>query len=148
MEKRISYDIFMSVKRIAQACNPFYAKRDKVKRQIEKLAAEYKSYDTQIQSLEAGIKAITGFRVEELVQKVIEPAMKEDGTPQLTSDGKPVKTTKYVPTSMVSYDKEHKQYVINVPEPLTDAAPVEEGEKMSSVHQDENHAVDPMGDIN
>lgn len=46
MEKRIGYDIFMSAKRVAQACNPFYAKRNKVRAQIEKLAEEYKQYDT------------------------------------------------------------------------------------------------------
>lgn len=118
MEKRISYDNFMSVKRVAQACNPFYAKRNKVKAQIEKLAKEYKDYDIQIQSLEAGIKQLTGFRVEELVKKVIEPSVREDGTPVLTADGKQVKVTKYVPTEIVTYDKEHKQFVITIPEML------------------------------
>lgn len=116
MEKRISYDNFQSVKRVAQACNPFYAKRNKVKAQIEKLAKEYHEYDVQIQSLEAGIKQITGFRVEELIKKVIEPSVREDGTPVLTTDGKQVKTTKYVPTDIVTYDKEHKQYVITTPD--------------------------------
>lgn len=116
MEKRISYDNFQSVKRVAQACNPFYAKRNKVKAQIEKLAKEYREYDVQIQSLEAGIKQITGFRVEELIKKVIEPSVREDGTPVLTADGKQVKTTKYVPTDIVTYDKEHKQYVITIPD--------------------------------
>lgn len=116
MEKRIGYDIFMSAKRVAQACNPFYAKRNKVRAQIEKLAEEYKQYDTQIQSLEAGIKQITGFRVEELVKKVIEPQVREDGTPVLGKEGKPVKVTKYVPTEIVSYDKEHKQYIITTPD--------------------------------
>lgn len=124
MEKRISYDSFMSVKRVAQACNPFYAKRAKARAQVEKYAKEYNELDTQISSLEAGIKQITGFRVEELVKKVIEPAVKEDGTPMVNADGKQIKVTKYLPTDIVTYDKEHKQYVITVPDEEDNAASV------------------------
>lgn len=122
MEKRINYSAFMSVKSVAKACNPLITKRDSIKKQIEELAQEYNDYDTQVKSLEAGIKATLGFGVEELVKKVIEPAVNEDGTPKLDKDGKPVKTTKYVPTSIVSYDKEHKQFVITTPDT---AEPVE-----------------------
>lgn len=42
--------------------------------------------------------------------------MREDGTPVLGKEGKPVKVTKYVPTEIVSYDKEHKQYIITTPD--------------------------------
>lgn len=121
METRISYDNFQSVKRVAQACNPFYAKRNKVKAQIEKLAREYKEYDIQIQSLEAGIKQLTGFRVEQLIKKVVELSVREDGTPVLSADGKQVKSTKYVPTDIVSYDKERKQFVITTPDDLCES---------------------------
>lgn len=108
MEKRISFDEFQSVKRVAQACNPLKVKRDKVMDKINALQAEYKSYDTQISALEAGIKSIIGFRTEELVKKVIESG--------LDKNGKETKTTKYVPTDIVTYDKDHKQYVINIPD--------------------------------
>lgn len=108
MEKRISYDQFQSVKRVAQACNPLAVKRDKIRAKIEALAAEYKDYDTQISSLEAGIKQVVGFRVEELVKKVIEPGVDVNGQPK--------KTTKWLPTSIVSYDEKHKQYVISLPD--------------------------------
>ena len=107
MEKRISYDQFQSVKRVAQACNPLAVKRDKIRAKIEALAAEYKDYDTQISSLEAGIKQVVGFRVEELVKKVIEPGVDVNGQPK--------KTTKWLPTDIVSYDEKHKQYVITTP---------------------------------
>lgn len=109
MEKRISFDEFQSVKRVAQACNPLMVKRDKVKKQIEKLAADYHKYDAQISSLEAGIKQVVGFRVEELVKKVIEDGVDVNGNPK--------KTTKYLPTSIVSYDTDKKQYVITVETP-------------------------------
>lgn len=109
MEKRISFDVFQSVKRVAQACNPLMSKREAVKAKIEKLVAEYKDYDVQIQSLEAGIKQVVGFRVEELVKKVIESGVDINGNPK--------KTTKWLPTDIVRYDAEKKQYVITVPDP-------------------------------
>lgn len=116
MEKRISYDEFMAVKRVAQAVNPLTMKRDKVAKKMESLKAEYNGYDTQIAALEAGIKQIIGFRVEDLVRKVIEPAMDKEGNPVVDHNGKPLKTTKYVPTDIVSYDKDNKQYVITTPD--------------------------------
>ena len=119
MEKRISYDQFQSVKRVAQACNPLAVKRDKIRAKIEALAAEYKDYDTQISSLEAGIKQVVGFRVEELVKKVIEPGVDVNGQPK--------KTTKWLPTSIVSYDEKHKQYVISLPDADVANDTVEEG---------------------
>ena len=111
MEKRISFDQFQSVKRVAQACNPLMVKREKIKVKIEALAKEFKDYDTQIASLETGIKQVIGFRVEELVKKVIEPGV--------DANGQPKKTTKYLPTDIVSYDEQHKQYVIHTPDDNT-----------------------------
>lgn len=108
MEKRISYSQFQSVKYVAQACDPLMVKRDKVKDKIKKLAAEYNDYDTQIKSLEAGIMQVIGCRVEDIVKKVIEPGV--------DVNGKPKKTTKYLPTDIVSYDEDHKQYVLNLPD--------------------------------
>jgi hypothetical protein len=119
MEKRISYDQFQSVKRVAQACNPLAVKRDKIRAKIEALAAEFKDYDTQISSLEAGIKQVVGFRVEELVKKVIESGVDINGQPK--------KTTKWLPTDIVSYDEKHKQYVIVTPDVEEANTAVDEG---------------------
>lgn len=116
MEKRISYDEFMAVKRVAQAVNPLIGKRNKAKAALDKAQSEYNAYATQIEALQAGIKQIVGFSVEELVKKVIEPQTDNFGNPVVSKDGKPVKTTKYVPTDIVSYDKDNKQYVITVPD--------------------------------
>lgn len=114
MKKRISFDQFQSVKRVAQACNPLMVKREKIKAKIEALNKEYNDYDTQIASLEAGIKQVVGFRVEELVKKVIEPGV--------DANGQPKKTTKYLPTDIVSYDEKHKQYVITISDDDTEDA--------------------------
>lgn len=108
MEKRISYSQFQSVKRVAQACDPLMVKREKIREKIESLEQQYKDYDTQIASLEAGIKQVVGFRVQELIKKVIEPG--------IDANGQPKKTTKYLPTDIVSYDEDKKQYVITTPD--------------------------------
>lgn len=128
MEKRISYDEFQSVKRVAQACNTPMTKREKLKAKIEALAEEYRRYDTQIQALEAGIKQIIGFRVEELVKKVIEP------------DANGNKVTKYLPTDIVAYDSQSKQYIISVPdsEPATPAVTETEEPATSEVAGESN----------
>lgn len=119
MEKRISYSQYQSVKRVAQACDPLMSKREKIKEKIEKYAAEYKDYDTQIKSLEAGIVQVIGCRVENIIKKVIEPGV--------DANGKPKKTTKYLPTDIVSYDEDHKQYVITLPDPENTVNPSAEG---------------------
>lgn len=113
MEKRISYSQFQSVRSVAKACDPLITKRNKVSEKINKLVKEYNDYNTQIESLEAGIKQIIGFSVEELVKKVIEPGV--------DANGQPKKTTKYLPTDIVSYDEEKKQYVITVEDSKEDS---------------------------
>lgn len=132
MEKRISFDQFQSVKRVAQACNPLMVKREKIKAKIEALAKEYEDYDTQIASLEAGIKQVVGFRVEELVKKVIEPGVDNNGQPK--------KTTKYLPTDIVSYDEKHKQYVITIPNTNPESEPksFSESEEAASPSEENN----------
>lgn len=108
MEKTISYSQFQSVKRVAQACDPLRVKRDKLMDKITLLTEEYNDLDAQIASLEAGIRQVVGFRVEKLVKKVIEPGV--------DVNGKPKKTTKYLPTDIVSYDESKKLYVITTPD--------------------------------
>lgn len=106
MEKRISYSQFQSVKCVAKACDPLLSKRIKLKEKLDKLTKEYEDCNTQISSLEAGIISVIGFPVDALVKKVIEPGIDVNGLPK--------KTTKYLPTDIVSYDEKHKQYIISV----------------------------------
>lgn len=118
MEKRISYSQFQSVKCVAKACDPLISKRSKLKEKLDKLAKEYEDCNTQIQSLEAGIVSVIGFPVDKLVKKVIEPGIDVNGMPK--------KTTKYLPTNIVSYDEKHKQYIISVDDtPVTPTTPTE-----------------------
>lgn len=129
MEKRISYSQFQSVKCVAKACDPLISKRAKLKAKIETLTKEFEDCNTQISSLEAGIVSVIGLPVEQLVKKVIEPGIDVNGQPK--------KTTKYLPTDIVSYDEQHKQYVITfyVDEPTLATEEPEEGETCASMEE-------------
>ena len=133
MEKRISYSQFQSVKCVAKACDPLITKRNKLREKIEKLAAEYKDCDTQINSLQAGIVTVIGLPVEQLVKKVMEPGV--------DCNGQPKKSTKYLPTDIVSYDEQHKQYVITLPDNDAEGAgaiPSAKSETTASPSEEDN----------
>lgn len=133
MEKRIQFFHFQSVKAVAKAIDPhlrtlealkkktlalkeeYDEKQAKLLKEMDKKAAEIKQeYDackTQIDALEAGVLQVTGFHVNDLVKKVIEPTGKTD-----PKTGKALKTTKYVPTDIVSYDETSKEFIISSPD--------------------------------
>lgn len=140
MEKRISYDQFMAVKRVAQAVNPLITKRNKAKEAMDKAQADYDSFNAQVEGLQLGIKQYVGFDVEQLVKKIVEPAVNEDGTPKTDKNGKTLKVTKYVPTDIVSYDKENRQYVITIPDAEEPKEEVENTESAEPI-ADSNKAV-------
>ena len=108
MEKRISYSQFQSVKSVAKACDPLMVKKNKLKAKLDAIYEEYNNLSDQVSALEAGILKIIGFHVDDLVKKVIETSQDKNG--------KEVKVTKYLPTEIVSYDKNNKQYIISVPD--------------------------------
>lgn len=153
MEKRISISQFRSIKLVAKAVNPLVEKKNRLKKQIEGLAAEYKSLQDQIGGMEHGVLAMTGFQSEDLVKKIVEPTGKVD------KDGKPIKVTKYVPTSIVTKDEEKNEYVITLPvfsdDPgekkeeapaeEKDAAPAEDAAPIS--FEEEQPATEPEADV-
>ena len=115
MEKRISYSQFQQVKSAAKMIDPLQRKMQPLRKTIEGLVAELKSYQTQVDALEAGIVSILGFHVSDLVKKVIEPTGKTD------ANGKPLTVTKYLPTDIVRYDETSREYVITVPDEQPEA---------------------------
>ena len=119
MEKRIKYSQFQQVKSAAKMIDPLKRKMIPLGKKIEGMIQEYKGYQTQIDALEAGIVQILGFHVDELVKKVIEPTGKTD------ANGKQLMTTKYIPTDIVTYDEEKKEYVVNTPDTPESAEGVE-----------------------
>ena len=144
MEKRISFRDFQSVKSVARAIDPklrekttvqkkalafkeeaerqMAALKERLDAKMMKIKEEYDICQAQIDALEAGILTVTGFHVTDLVKKVVEPTGATD------KEGKPIKVTKYLPTNIVSYDDNTKEFVITVPdeEPSTEEAPTEE----------------------
>lgn len=128
MKKRISYSEFQSVKSVAKSCDPMITKRNKLKAKIEELEKEYKSCDDYISTLEAGVVKIIGFRVEQLVKKVIEPGV--------DANGQPKKTTKYLPTDIVSYDETKKQFIVSIPD--DEPEPLSESEETASPSEENN----------
>ena len=110
MEKRIKYSQFQQVKNAAKMIDPLKRKMAPLKKKVETLVTELKGYQTQIDALEAGIVQVIGFHVDDLVRKVIEPTGKTD------ANGKPIMQTKYIPTGIVSYDEQHKEFVVTTPD--------------------------------
>ena len=110
MEKRISYSQFQQVKSAAKMIDPNMRKIESLKKKIMPLVEEMKYWQAQNDSLEEGIVKFIGFHVSDLVKKVIEPTGTTD------KNGKAIMTTKYLPTDIVSYDEQKKQYVICVPD--------------------------------
>jgi uncharacterized protein YlxW (UPF0749 family) len=110
MEKRIKYQQFQQVKSAAKMIDPLKNKIVPLKKKVEELVAQVKSYQTQIDALESGIVTVIGFNVDDLVRKVIEPTGKTD------ANGRPIKITKYIPTDIVAYDEQHKEFVVTIPD--------------------------------
>lgn len=129
MEKRISFQQFNSVKQVAKLLDPTFRKINSIKEKMpavnekiaaanEKVAALKEKYDAmekelannceQIEALESGIVTITGLHVVDLVQKVVEEATDENGDTK--------KITKYIPTDIVKFDEDSKEYVITIPD--------------------------------
>lgn len=123
MKKEISYSQFQQVKSAAKMIDPNMRKIEALKKKIMPLIEEMKQYQAINDSLEEGIVKVIGFHVADLVKKVIEPTGATD------KFGKPIKVTKYLPTDIVSYDEQHKVYVIETAENVnttTTEAPVQE----------------------
>ena len=117
--KVISVREFASIKKMAQIVNPLVSKKRTIMKKIAALTAEIEGpegLDIQIAGMEAGIKAkFLGLGTEQLVRKVVSPAVREDGTPILDAKtGKQLTKTTYEPTNVLKYDKEHNNYILTV----------------------------------
>ena len=117
--KVISVRDFASIKKMAQIVNPLVSKKRTIMKKIAALTAEIEGpegLNIQIAGMEAGIKTkFLGLGTEQLVRKVVSPAVREDGTPILDAKtGKQLTKTTYEPTDVLKYDKEHNNYILTV----------------------------------
>ena len=144
--KVISVRDFASIKKMAQIVNPLVSKKRTIMKKIAALTAEIEGpegLDIQIAGMEAGIKAkFLGLGTEQLVRKVVSPAVREDGTPILDAKtGKQLTKTTYEPTDVLKYDKEHNNYILTVIDE-EDQSVVEDDDTTIEVAKEEIQAQD------
>lgn len=144
--KVISVREFASIKKMAQIVNPLVSKKRTIMKKIAALTAEIEGpegLDIQIAGMEAGIKAkFLGLGTEQLVRKVVSPAVREDGTPILDAKtGKQLTKTTYEPTDVLKYDKEHNNYILTATDE-EDQSVVEDDDTTIEVAKEEIQAQD------
>ena len=119
--KVISTHDFSSIKKMAQIVNPLVSKKAAKLKKIAALKEEIEGpegLNVQIAGMEAGIKArFLGLGTEQLVRKVVTPAVREDGTPVLDAKtGKQLTKTTYEPLECLVYNKDDNNYTLTVEE--------------------------------
>ena len=119
--KVISTHDFSSIKKMAQIVNPLVSKKNNILKKIAALKEEIEGpegLNAQIAGMEAGIKArFLGLGTEQLVRKVVTPAVREDGTPVLDAKtGKQLTKTTWEPLFCLVYNAEKNNYTLTIEE--------------------------------
>ena len=119
--KVISTRDFSAIKKMAQIVNPLVSKKNTILKKIAALTEEIEGPDglnVQIAGMEAGIKAkFLGLGTEQLVKKVVTPAVREDGTPVLDAKtGKQLTKTTWEPLECLKYNEDNNNYILTVTE--------------------------------
>ena len=124
--KVISTHDFSSIKKMAQIVNPLVSKKNNILKKIAALKEEIEGpegLNVQIAGMEAGIKArFLGLGTEQLIRKVITPAVREDGTPVLDAKtGKQLTKTTWEPLDCLVYNAEKNNYTLTIEEEDSDS---------------------------
>lgn len=119
--KVISTRDFSAIKKMAQIVNPLVSKKNTILKKVAALMEEIEGIDgldIQIAGMEAGIKTkCLGLGTEQLIKKVITPAVREDGTPVLDAKtGKQLTKTTWEPLPCLVYNKADNNYTLTVVE--------------------------------
>ena len=119
--KVISTRDFSAIKKMAQIVNPLVSKKNTILKKVAALMEEIEGPDglnVQIAGMEAGIKAkFLGLGTEQIVKKVVTPAVREDGTPVLDAKtGKQLTKTTWEPLSCLVYNEADNNYTLTVVE--------------------------------
>lgn len=119
--KVISTRDFSAIKKMAQIVNPLVSKKNNILKKVAALMEEIEGpdgLDVQIAGMEVGIKAkFLGLGTEQLVKKVVTPAVREDGTPVLDAKtGKQLTKTTYEPLACLVYNEADNNYTLTVVE--------------------------------
>ena len=118
MEKIISTRDFADIKRMAQIVNPKVSRKTTLLKQKAKIDAEIAELNEAISLLEGGIKCkFLGLGTEQLVKKVVSPAVREDGTPYIDAKtGKQLTKTTWEPLPCLVYNEDKNNYTLTVGE--------------------------------
>ena len=111
---------------MAQIVNPLVSKKNNILKKIAALKEEIEGpegLNVQIAGMEAGIKArFLGLGTEQLVRKVVTPAVREDGTPVLDAKtGKQLTKTTWEPLDCLVYNAEKNNYTLTIEEEASDS---------------------------
>ena len=143
--KVISTHDFSSIKKMAQIVNPLVSKKNNILKKIAALKEEIEGpegLNVQIAGMEAGIKArFLGLGTEQLVRKVVTPAVREDGTPVLDAKtGKQLTKTTWEPLDCLVYNAEKNNYTLTIEEEASDALNSEAAVKDVETASEENQS--------
>lgn len=121
MKVTVSIRDVAALKKMAQIVNPLVSKKANILKKIDSLKEEIEGpagLNVQIAGMEVGIKAkFGGYGTEDLIKKVVSPAVHEDGTPVLDAKtGKQLTKTAWVPTELLEFDEENKCYTLTLPD--------------------------------
>lgn len=119
--KVISTRDFSAIKKMAQIVNPLVSKKNNILKKVAALMEQIEGpegLDVQIAGMEAGIKdKFLGLGTEQLIKKVVTPAVREDGTPVLDAKtGKQLTKTTYKPLECLVYNEDDNNYTLTVAE--------------------------------
>lgn len=143
--KVISTHDFSSIKKMAQIVNPLVSKKNNILKKIATLKEEIEGpegLNVQIAGMEAGIKArFLGLGTEQLVRKVVTPAVREDGTPVLDAKtGKQLTKTTWEPLDCLVYNAEKNNYTLTIEEEDSDSLNSETAIKDVETAPEENQS--------
>ena len=143
--KVISTHDFSSIKKMAQIVNPLVSKKNNILKKIAALKEEIEGpegLNVQIAGMEAGIKArFLGLGTEQLVRKVVTPAVREDGTPVLDAKtGKQLTKTTWEPLDCLVYNAEKNNYTLTIEEEASDSLNSETAIKDVETAPEENQS--------
>ena len=143
--KVISTHDFSSIKKMAQIVNPLVSKKNNILKKIAALKEEIEGpegLNVQIAGMEAGIKArFLGLGTEQLVRKVVTPAVREDGTPVLDAKtGKQLTKTTWEPLDCLVYNAEKNNYTLTIEEEASDSLNSETAIKDVEATPEENQS--------
>lgn len=105
------------LKRTAQNNYPLNQKLAKIAKQMQELEDEKTVIEAQIKGFEMGVIALTGgYTSSDLIDRVVLPAVNEDGTQKVDKDGRALTITKYVPKAGILVENGDGGYTINIVE--------------------------------